>query len=59
MKRNPDQLAHAANIVADIVTNTDAEQRHELYEMIALKLSQRCQNYSAKLFDAIAKHDRG
>jgi hypothetical protein len=38
MKRNHDQLAHAAEIVADIIKNTDGDQRYVLYEVIAVEL---------------------
>lgn len=59
MKRTEDQLAHVANIVADIVANTPVEQRHELYDAIALKLQQRLQGFQASHFIGLARVERG
>lgn len=54
-----EQLNDRANKIAELIAETQVEQRHMLYDRIALKLDQRVQSFSGSLFTTIARLDRG
>lgn len=51
------QIHDMADNIASLVALTPTDQRAQLYEMVGLKLRQRCQNFSARLFEAISRAD--
>lgn len=51
---NPNDIAHDAEKIADIVCATDTDDRADLFHSVYLILKMKSQNFTAELFDGMA-----